>query len=95
VIQEIVNECNKTRCKMKILPGISDLINEKVSISKLRDVDIEISSAETGPGKSERDQRLSGGKDRSCHRRRRIHRIGAVPADRPVQAEKAYCAGHL
>lgn len=39
--QEIVNECNKTRCKMKILPGISDLINEKVSISKLRDVDIE------------------------------------------------------
>ena len=41
VIQEIVNECNKTRCKMKILPGISDLINEKVSISKLRDVDIE------------------------------------------------------
>lgn len=40
-IQEIVNECNKTRCKMKILPGISDLINERVSISKLRDVDIE------------------------------------------------------
>ncbi|HML37453.1 MAG TPA: nucleoside-diphosphate sugar epimerase/dehydratase [Bacillota bacterium] len=40
-IQTIVNECNKTRCKMKILPGISDLINEKVSISKLRDVDIE------------------------------------------------------
>ncbi len=40
-IQEIVNECNRTRCKMKILPGISDLINEKVTISKLRDVDIE------------------------------------------------------
>ncbi|MDF3000071.1 MAG: polysaccharide biosynthesis protein [Bacillota bacterium] len=40
-IQHIVNECNKTRCKMKILPGISDLINERVSISKLRDVDIE------------------------------------------------------
>jgi len=40
-IQEIVNECNKTRCKLKILPGLSDLINEKVSISKLRDVEIE------------------------------------------------------
>ena len=40
-IQKIINECNKTRCKMKILPGISDLINERVSISKLRDVDIE------------------------------------------------------
>lgn len=41
VIQEIANECNKTRCKLKILPGLIDLINEKVSISKLRDVDIE------------------------------------------------------
>lgn len=40
-IQEITNECNKTRCKLKILPGLIDLINEKVSISKLRDVDIE------------------------------------------------------
>ncbi|MDD4564593.1 MAG: nucleoside-diphosphate sugar epimerase/dehydratase [Eubacteriales bacterium] len=40
-IQKIINECNRTRCKMKILPGISDLINERVSISKLRDVDIE------------------------------------------------------
>lgn len=40
-IQDIVNECNKTRCKLKILPGLSDIINEKVSISKLRDVDIE------------------------------------------------------
>ncbi len=40
-IQQIANECNKTRCKLKILPGLIDLINEKVSISKLRDVDIE------------------------------------------------------
>ena len=41
VIQEIVNECNKTRAKIKILPSLIDLINETVSISKLRDVDIE------------------------------------------------------
>ncbi len=40
-IQEIVEQCNKTRCNMKILPSLLDLINEKVSISKLRDVDIE------------------------------------------------------
>jgi FlaA1/EpsC-like NDP-sugar epimerase len=40
-IQAIVNECNKTRCKLKILPGLIDLINEKVSINTLRDVDIE------------------------------------------------------
>ena len=41
VIQKIVGECNRTRCKIKILPSLIDLINEKVSISKLRDVDIE------------------------------------------------------
>ena len=40
-VQEIVNECNKTACKLKILPSLIDLINEKISISKLRDVDIE------------------------------------------------------
>ncbi|WP_206460006.1 polysaccharide biosynthesis protein [Anaerovorax sp. IOR16] len=40
-IQEIVVQCNKTRCNMKILPSLIDLINEKVSVSKLRDVDIE------------------------------------------------------
>jgi len=41
VIQDIVNECNRTSCKIKILPGLIDLINDKVSVSKLRDVDIE------------------------------------------------------
>lgn len=40
-IQDIITECNKTRCKMKTLPALIDLINERVSVSKLRDVDIE------------------------------------------------------
>lgn len=40
-IREIVKECNKTKCKVKILPGMYELIDEKVSISKLRDVKIE------------------------------------------------------
>ncbi|MBN7774032.1 polysaccharide biosynthesis protein [Clostridium aminobutyricum] len=40
-IQSIMDECKRTRCKIKILPSLIDLINEKVSISKLRDVDIE------------------------------------------------------
>ena len=41
VIQNIINECNRTACKVKILPGLIDLINDKVSINKLRDVAIE------------------------------------------------------
>jgi FlaA1/EpsC-like NDP-sugar epimerase len=40
-IQTIVNECNKTKCKVRILPSLGDLIDEKVSVSALRDVDIE------------------------------------------------------
>lgn len=40
-IQKIVSECNKTRCKLKILPSLIDIISEKVTVSKLRDVDIE------------------------------------------------------
>ena len=40
-IQSIVNECNKTKCKVKTLPSLMDLINDKVSVSKLRDVNIE------------------------------------------------------
>ncbi|WP_130861720.1 polysaccharide biosynthesis protein [Bacilliculturomica massiliensis] len=40
-VTDIVAECNKTRCKLKILPALIDLINEKVSVNTLRDVDIE------------------------------------------------------
>lgn len=40
-IREILEECNKTQCKVKILPAYIDLINEKVSIKALRDVEIE------------------------------------------------------
>ena len=39
-IQRIVQECNKTKCKVKILPGMADLINGKVSVTKLREIDI-------------------------------------------------------
>ena len=40
-IQAIVSECNKTSCKIRILPSMMDLIDERVSVSALRDVDIE------------------------------------------------------
>lgn len=40
-IKEIVELCNKTNAKLKILPGLYELIDEKVSINTLRNVDIE------------------------------------------------------
>lgn len=40
-LKEIVEICQKTSCRVKILPGIYQLVNEEVSISKLRKVEIE------------------------------------------------------
>jgi FlaA1/EpsC-like NDP-sugar epimerase len=40
-IQAIVTECNKTKCKVQILPSLMDLIDERVSVNSLRDVNIE------------------------------------------------------
>lgn len=40
-LSEIVDICHKTKCKLKILPGIIDLVDGRVSVSALRDVDIE------------------------------------------------------
>lgn len=40
-IRQIVEESKKTRCKLKILPGMYELIDGKVSVSQIRDVEIE------------------------------------------------------
>ena len=40
-VSEIISICKETSCKLKILPGLYQLVNEEVSISKLREVDIE------------------------------------------------------
>ncbi|MCB6203682.1 polysaccharide biosynthesis protein [Extibacter muris] len=39
--KEILRICNNTRCKLKVLPGMYQLITEEVSVSKLREVSIE------------------------------------------------------
>ena len=39
--KEILKICNQTSCKLKILPGMYQLITEEVNVSKLRDVSIE------------------------------------------------------
>lgn len=38
---DILNVCKKTKCKLKTLPGMFELINDKVTIKKIRDVSIE------------------------------------------------------
>ena len=40
-ISEIFTECSKAQCKVKILPSVSQLIDESVVMQKVRDVNIE------------------------------------------------------
>lgn len=39
--RDILRICNETNCKLKVLPGMYQLITEEVSVSKLREVSIE------------------------------------------------------
>lgn len=39
--REILDICRQTNCKLKILPGMYQLINEEVSVTELRDVEID------------------------------------------------------
>lgn len=41
LVSEIVTTCQDTGCEMKILPGIYQLLNGDVSVSKLRNVEVE------------------------------------------------------
>lgn len=41
VINELFTICSGTKCKVKILPSLSQLIDETVSVQKIRDVNIE------------------------------------------------------
>ena len=40
-IRKILNECKKTKCKLRTLPGIYEQIDGKVTIKHIRDVQIE------------------------------------------------------
>ena len=41
VIKGIVEICNQTECELKILPGIYQFVNNEISISNLRNVEVE------------------------------------------------------
>ena len=41
ILREVVRECKQTNCSVKILPGMYELIDGKVTIQQLRDIDVE------------------------------------------------------
>ena len=40
-IRDILDICKETSCKLRSLPGMYQLVNGEVSVSKLRDVEVE------------------------------------------------------
>lgn len=40
-LRKIIEICKSTQCKLKILPGVYEILDEKVSLKKIRDVNIE------------------------------------------------------
>ena len=41
IIKELLEICKETECKLRVLPGIYQLVNGEVNVSKLRDVEVE------------------------------------------------------
>ena len=41
VIKDIITICQETNCKLRTLPGMYQLVNGEVDVSKIRDVDVE------------------------------------------------------
>lgn len=39
--KKIIDICNQTQCKIKVLPGIYNILNDDVSVSRLRNVEID------------------------------------------------------
>ncbi len=39
--KEILNICNTTHCKLQVVPSISQLVSEQVSVSQLKDVEVQ------------------------------------------------------
>ena len=39
--KEILNICSTTKCKLQVIPTISQLVNEEVSVSQLKDVEVQ------------------------------------------------------
>ena len=39
--KEILNICSTTKCKLQVLPSISQLVSEQVSVSQLKDVEVQ------------------------------------------------------
>ena len=94
--KELLEICQQTACKILMLPGIYQMVNQEVDVSMLREVQIE-DLLGRGPCAAE------NGRDRGIHRKQgdpghgrgRLHRQRDLPAGGPAQSQAADPPGHL
>ncbi|MDD4599660.1 MAG: nucleoside-diphosphate sugar epimerase/dehydratase [Negativicutes bacterium] len=41
IVREIINNCKETKCEIKTVPGIYEIIDGKISVNQLRTIDVE------------------------------------------------------
>ena len=88
-IRRITELCRDAGLETKIIPGIYEIVGGKVNLSRIREVAIEDLLGREPVQLDEGDRRRVDPRPRRAgHRRRRQHRLGAVPADLPVRPER-------
>ena len=80
--RDILRICNETTCKLKVLPGVYQLINDEVSVSKLREVSIEdLLGRDTVKIDIDSIAGYVRGEERSCNGRWWLYRKRTLPTD--------------
>ena len=73
--KELLEICQETACKIKMLPGIYQMVNQEVDVSMLRDVSIEDLLGREPVGSAHGDdRRIYQRESDPGNRRRRFHR---------------------
>ena len=90
VRKRAVDLCVAAGITVMTVPALSDIVSGKVSVSALRNIELDdLLGRDAGGARPAGPRRLPEGQDGAGHRRRWIDRLGAVPPDRPFRAGAA------
>ena len=85
----ILNICKDTGCRLQTVPGVYQLVNGEVSVSRLRNVEITdlLGRAQVQVNMDEIYSSIQG-KNLAGDRRRRLHRKRALQTDRSISSKE-------
>ena len=92
-LRRVIDLCSGTKLKFQSLPGVSDLINGRVTVSQMRAVDIsDLLGSEAVELEPRCRRQVPPRQTRPHHRRRRVDRLGNVPPGRQLRPGQAHPA---